>query len=97
MIKHLCYLRLLLGYAALGLLLIVGYTTPVKAQSAPPQAGLGQALELDGTDDYLAISGMSYGGSQPTVTVEAWVRTTDTGDQIVASFERERVLEPGNQ
>ena len=87
MIKYVYYLRFLLRYTVLGLLSVVLHTVPAKAQSAPPQAGLGQALQLDGTDDYVAIGGMSYGGSQPAVTVEAWVRTSSAGDQIIASFD----------
>jgi len=47
------------------------------------------ALHLDGTDDYVAIKNMTYGGTNYTeLTVEAWVRTTDGTDQIIASFDR---------
>ncbi len=47
------------------------------------------ALTLDGTDDYVAIQNMVYNGTNYTeLTVEAWVRTTDGTDQIIASFDR---------
>ena len=89
MIHCFCCLRFLLGYVALGLLAGGAMlSTPAEAQRTnPPQAGLGVAWHPDGTDDYLAISGMSYSGSPTTVTVEAWVRTTDAGNQVIASFD----------
>ena len=86
--KRFCHLRLLLGYFTLWLL--AGETLlshPVQAQSAPPQAGLGLALQLNGTDDYVAINGMNYSSVQTEVTVEAWVRTTNAGSQVIASFD----------
>ncbi|UCE50087.1 MAG: hypothetical protein JSW47_07985, partial [Phycisphaerales bacterium] len=48
----------------------------------------GQAIHLDGFDDYVAIPDMNYVGTGYTeVTVCAWVRTTDEEGQIV-SFDR---------
>jgi hypothetical protein len=47
------------------------------------------ALALDGSDDYVAIQNMVYNGTSYTeLTVEAWVKTTDGSDQIIASFDR---------
>ena len=49
----------------------------------------GQALHLDGVDDYVAIRDMSYAASDLTqVTVSAWIRTDSPANQIVASFDR---------
>ncbi|MHC4494915.1 MAG: LamG-like jellyroll fold domain-containing protein, partial [Planctomycetota bacterium] len=48
-----------------------------------------QAVNLDGFDDYIAIKDMSYAGSDLTqVTVSAWIRTSSTADQHIASFDR---------
>jgi len=50
---------------------------------------LGQALHLDGFDDYVAIRGMSYAGTDLTeVTVSAWIRTSSPANQHIASFDR---------
>ena len=47
------------------------------------------ALTLDGTDDYIAIESMHYATTtQAEMTVEAWIKTSDGGDQIIASFDR---------
>ena len=49
----------------------------------------GQAIHLDGIDDYVAIQDMSYVGTgHPEVTACAWIRTTESGDGIIASFDR---------
>jgi hypothetical protein len=49
----------------------------------------GQAIRLDGLDDYVAIKDMNYVGvGHPEVTVCAWIRTTDSGSGIIASFDR---------
>jgi hypothetical protein len=49
----------------------------------------GQAIRLDGLDDYVAIQDMNYiGVGHPEVTVCAWIRTTDSGSGIIASFDR---------
>ncbi len=48
----------------------------------------GQAIHLDGFDDYVAIQNLNYTGYDYTeVTVCAWVRTSDEEGQI-ASFDR---------
>ena len=49
----------------------------------------GQSIHLDGFDDYVAIQDMNYVGvGHPEVTVCAWIRTTDSGDNTIASFDR---------
>jgi len=49
----------------------------------------GQALHLDGFDDYVAIRDISYAASDLTqVTVSAWIRTSSPADQHIASFDR---------
>lgn len=46
-------------------------------------------LDFDGTNDYVAIDNFFYNTSGMTeLTVEAWVRTTSTGNQMVCSFDR---------
>ena len=48
-----------------------------------------EAMNFDGTDDYVAIQNSVYNATGYTeLTVEAWVRTTDGTDQIIASFDR---------
>ncbi len=48
-----------------------------------------EALRMDGTDDQIAIHNMHYATtSQVELTVEAWIKTTDGADQIIASFDR---------
>ncbi|MBN2312518.1 MAG: hypothetical protein JXM79_01225 [Sedimentisphaerales bacterium] len=50
---------------------------------------IGQAINLDGVDDYVAIGNLHYAsGGHTAVTVCAWVRTTSGADQIIASFDR---------
>ncbi|MBL7153084.1 MAG: LamG domain-containing protein [Phycisphaerae bacterium] len=47
------------------------------------------ALEFDGADDYVAIDNLVYNSTGlPEVTVAAWIRTSDAGDQVIASFDR---------
>jgi hypothetical protein len=47
------------------------------------------ALVFDGVNDYAAIENMYYeGSSYDELTVETWIKTTDAGDQIIASFDR---------
>lgn len=47
------------------------------------------ALLFDGGNDYAAIRDMYYEGSDySALTVETWVKTTNGGDQILASFDR---------
>ncbi|MHC4463655.1 MAG: LamG-like jellyroll fold domain-containing protein, partial [Planctomycetota bacterium] len=50
---------------------------------------IGNALELDGTGDYIAIQNLYYAGpNYPEVTVCGWIRTSNSGDQVIASFDR---------
>jgi hypothetical protein len=50
---------------------------------------VGGALNFDGNNDYVAIQNLHYDGSDyPEVSVTAWVRTSDGGDQIIISFDR---------
>jgi len=47
------------------------------------------ALQLDGRDDYVAVSGVYYGRSDNVgVTAAAWIRTDNENDQIIFSFDR---------
>jgi len=49
----------------------------------------GQAIRLDGFDDYVAIQDMNYVGTgHPEVSVCAWIRTSDSDAGIIASFDR---------
>lgn len=49
----------------------------------------GTNLDFDGGNDYVAISNFSYAATDITeLTVEAWIRTTSGGNQIIASFDR---------
>jgi hypothetical protein len=51
-------------------------------------------LQLDGRSGYAAISGIYYGlANNADVTVCAWIRTTNGGDQIIVSFDRTQYLE----
>ena len=48
-----------------------------------------EALNFDGVDDKVALDGYNYNGVAYTeMTVEAWIRTSDGDDQIIASFDR---------
>ena len=52
-------------------------------------SGASNSLEFDGTDDYVAIQNYNYNTDGLTeFTVEAWIKTNDAGDQIIASFDR---------
>ena len=47
------------------------------------------ALNFDGSNDYVAIPNFFYASNSiPEVTVEAWIRTSSGGDQIIASYDR---------
>jgi type II secretory pathway pseudopilin PulG len=47
------------------------------------------ALNFDGSNDYIAIQNLYYEGSgYPEVTVSAWIRTSNGGNQIIVSFDR---------
>ncbi|MEQ8360558.1 MAG: LamG-like jellyroll fold domain-containing protein [Cytophagales bacterium] len=47
------------------------------------------ALDLDGTNDYVSIQNYSYSSSGITeLTVEAWIRTSSGASQIIASYDR---------
>jgi len=47
------------------------------------------ALHFDGIDDYVAIQNFYYASASglPEVTVCAWIRTTDSGTQSIASYD----------
>lgn len=54
----------------------------------------GGALELDGRDDYVAITKAFFNRSDlEAVTVAAWVRTNSSKRQVVASFDRDEYWE----
>jgi hypothetical protein len=51
---------------------------------------IGQAINLDGIDDYVAIDNFSYASrGHAEVSVCAWIRTSIEEDQIIASFDRD--------
>ena len=46
-------------------------------------------IDLDGVNDFAAIDNFYYKSTTITeLSVEAWIRTTNAGDQIIASFDR---------
>ena len=50
---------------------------------------IGQAINLDGIDDHVAIENFHYAsGGHSEVSVCAWIRTSSEDDQIIASFDR---------
>jgi hypothetical protein len=50
---------------------------------------VGQAIMLDGLDDYVAIDNFSYGSDgHAEVSVCAWIRTSVEDNQIIVSFDR---------
>ncbi len=50
---------------------------------------IGQALQLVGGDSYVAINNLFYDSNGFTeVSVAAWINTVDSGNQIVATFDR---------
>ena len=52
-------------------------------------SGAENSLSFDGTNDYTAINNMVYDGTNYTeLTVETWLKTTNSGNQIIASFDR---------
>jgi len=49
----------------------------------------GKALRLDGVDDWVAIDNLHYAASGlQGLTVSAWIRTSNSADQAIASFDR---------
>jgi len=51
---------------------------------------IGQAIMLDGLDDYVAIDSLSYAERDlAEVSVSAWIRTNIESNQIIASFDRD--------
>lgn len=47
------------------------------------------SAEFDGNNDFVAIQSVSYASSTISeLSVEAWIKTTDAGNQIIASFDR---------
>jgi len=59
--------------------------SPFVAESAVNS----EALNFDGTDDYVAIQDLVYDDTTlPAVSVSCWIRTNDGSDQIIASFDR---------
>ena len=46
------------------------------------------AISFDGANDYLAIDNFFYQGVYNELTVETWLRVTNSGNQVIASFDR---------
>lgn len=47
------------------------------------------ALVFAGTNDFLSIDGFTYEGTNYTeLTVESWIKTSESGDQVIASYDR---------
>jgi len=50
---------------------------------------IGQAINLDGVDDYVAIPNFNYASSgHPEVSVCAWIRTSNPFNQAIVTFDR---------
>ena len=45
-------------------------------------------LNMDGSNDYIAVENLFYQGFYDEHSVEAWIRTTDASAGIIASFDR---------
>lgn len=61
----------------------------VKGGAAWTKGKKGGALKFDGKDDYLAISKAFYNRKDiPALTVAAWIRTSSSSNQVIASFDR---------
>ena len=57
--------------------------------TSPGPIGSDYCLGFDGTDDYIAIQNLSYSGTgYAEATVCGWIRTTNGGDQVIASYDR---------
>lgn len=49
-----------------------------------------EALQLDGVDDYVAITDFVYNANDlPAVAVSCWIKTSDSAPQVIASFDRD--------
>ena len=68
------------------------YTTPIITSTTNyfvAAGALNEGLNFDGANDYVAIQNYNYNSTGITeVTVEAWVKTTDGTDQMIASYDR---------
>jgi len=61
-----------------------------KAGATYVAGKLGQALHLDGLDDYLAIESLNYAATgNPEVSVCAWIRSDSIANQHIVSFDRD--------
>jgi len=50
---------------------------------------VGGALNFDGNNDYVAIQNLYYDSSgYEEITVTAWIRTSNSGNQVIASYDR---------
>ncbi len=49
---------------------------------------IGNARRFDGNNDYIAINDFYNASGNQQVTVSAWIKTSDGGDQIIASYDR---------
>jgi len=70
-----------------------GHGRDGTAQGEPAFAAgkVGQAISLDGLNDYVTITGYKgiladASGVQQPCTITAWVKTTDSGDRTIASW-----------
>lgn len=60
-----------------------------RAVSVVGRMHSGLALKFDGNNDYAPIENLSYTGTNGTeLTVETWVKTSSSSNQIIASFDR---------
>ena len=68
---------------------VQGYHGKLKGGPAWVKGLKGNALQFDGTDDYVAITSAYYGrAGHLGVTVAAWIRTRSMNDQVIISFDR---------
>jgi uncharacterized repeat protein (TIGR01451 family)/uncharacterized repeat protein (TIGR02059 family) len=49
---------------------------------------IGNARTFDGNNDYIAINDFYNSTGNQQITVSAWIKTSDGGDQIIASYDR---------
>ncbi|MHC4692084.1 MAG: LamG-like jellyroll fold domain-containing protein [Planctomycetota bacterium] len=57
--------------------------------SSPGPIGSDYCMGFNGTNDYIAIQDLSYSGTgYAEVTVCGWIRTTNSGNQVIASYDR---------
>lgn len=76
-------------FFAMGDTFSVGPLTSDSVFYVSTQLGSTDALDFDGTNDYVAIASKNYASnSLGEMTVECWIRTSDGTNQVIASYDR---------